>query len=158
MAEKTIRLSKRRPPMPIVPDSAACRWCAASLLYPPGHKKAGQPNHRRRWCSKEDAPCVSEYRIASFQGDLRKALWKRDRGRCAGCGKTGADWDADHIVPLWKVPDEVRLDERHLYWGLSNGQTLCTCCHSIKTKQEASERAEIKKRQRLLEKQKKSEL
>ncbi len=50
-----------------------------------------------------------------------------------------AEWEADHVVPLWSVdrdaPDAFR------YWSLSNIQTLCVRCHKAKTKREAAARA-----------------
>lgn len=69
---------------------------------------------------------------------MRRAVYKRDRGRCAGCGvktATKRDWQADHIVPLYKAPREW------YYWSLSNVQTLCLDCHGEKCRQEAKERA-----------------
>lgn len=101
----------------------------------------------RRWCSEKVSTCVHDYLIASHQGDLRKALKRRDRGVCAECGHTALNegWAADHRVPLWSVPNVVTMAERAFYWGLDNAQTLCIPCHTEKTSREAAERACIRK-------------
>ena len=147
MVETITRRSKRHPPMPVVPEGGACRWCAIPILFPEHHKKAGQPNPRRRWCSEATSPCVQNHLIASHQGDLRKVLWKRDRGLCGGCGRQCGrkDWDADHRIPLWSVPEDVTLMERSSYWSLDNAQTLCGACHKAKCADEAKQRAARRK-------------
>lgn len=149
MAEQSLpytRKSKRHPPMPNVSNNGVCQWCATPLLFPVGHKKAGQPNPRRRWCSKKDKPCVKEYLIASFQGDMRQALKKRDKGKCAQCQISNFSWDADHIIPLWSIADSLTLlESRSNFWGLDNLQTLCYNCHKDKSSKEAAQRAAIRK-------------
>ena len=45
----------------------------------------------------------------------------------------GSLWQADHVVPVWRGGGLC---------GLENLQTLCTACHSAKTKAEARERKE----------------
>lgn len=144
---KTTRRSKRHPPMPVVPEGGACRWCAAPILFPATHKRAGEPNPRRRWCSESLSSCVRDYFIASHQGKMRQALWKRDRGVCQGCGlKCGRDgWDADHRIPLWSAPEDVGMADRHLYWGLSNLWTQCSACHKAKCALEAKQRAALRR-------------
>jgi 5-methylcytosine-specific restriction endonuclease McrA len=140
------RKTMRHPPMPIVPSFGECQWCGKSLTFPNGHKKAGQINPRRRWCSVKTSTCVSEYLIASFQGDMRKALKKRDKGRCAVCNTFNYAWDADHKIPLWSIQDSpTLLENRSAYWGLQNLQTLCGTCHKDKCKEEAAQRAAIRK-------------
>jgi len=52
----------------------------------------------------------------------------------------GSLWQADHVVPVWRGGGLC---------GLENLQTLCTACHSAKTKAEARERKEEGKRQKL---------
>ena len=142
------RKSKRFPPMPVVPSGGVCRWCCAVLVFSSGHKLAGQVNPRRRWCSEHETNCVLNYLISHRQGHLRKALWKRDRGICCECDRrcSKADWQADHRIPLWSLPETVELHERSKYWGLANGQTLCSECHGKKTKEEAGLRAAIRRR------------
>lgn len=49
-----------------------CCWCEGAL--------SGQ---RKRWCSQA---CVDEYLARSSQAGVRKAVARRDRGVCAGCG------------------------------------------------------------------------
>ncbi len=49
-----------------------CRWCKKPVTPP-----------RRSWCSDE---CVREYLIRSSGDSLRRAVFKRDKGMCAGCG------------------------------------------------------------------------
>lgn len=110
-----------------------CVWCGRALQ-----------GKRRSWCGNA---CVTEYRIANFNGDAVSALRKRDGGICACCGtdaRSGDGWDADHIVPLWAVdrdaPDAFR------FWTMANLQTLCRPCHKIKTAREARERASARRR------------
>ena len=63
----------------------------------------------------------------------RKAVLSRDGWQCQACGKlcTGQDASsrahADHIIPILSGGD--RFD-------ISNGQTLCQRCHSMKTARE----------------------
>jgi 5-methylcytosine-specific restriction enzyme A len=116
-----------------------CRWCGTETTPP-----------RRTFCS--DA-CVSEYLIRSNGGDLRRAVFGRDRGVCALCGFDAeafkrslkglgyarkaarlrelgipthriSFWDADHIVPVVEGGGEA---------GLDNLRTLCIPCHKSVT-------------------------
>jgi len=57
--------------MPDRDDPKACPWCGVLETAP-----------RRRW----HPDCVALYRIACFSEDQRRAVWRRDRGQCAGCG------------------------------------------------------------------------
>ena len=50
-----------------------CCWCGKGPLE----------GGRRRWCSQA---CVDDYLCRSSQTGVRKVVWRRDRGRCAGCG------------------------------------------------------------------------
>ena len=96
-----------------------CRWCGEPILHETGAKK-GERNNRRRW----HQPCVDTYN-ESDPREARRAVRKRDRGRCADCGldtyalrrklkgrgshrklrelgfkPRRSLWELDHIVPL----------------------------------------------------------
>ena len=55
----------------------------------------------------------------------RKKVFERDNYTCKSCGKSGVYLHADHIKEWSKFPN-LRLT-------VSNGQTLCTECHYLKT-------------------------
>ena len=105
-------------------EKGRCRWCGG-LVAPP----------RRTWCSDE---CVDAWGLLTSPAIVRNAVWKRDRGVCAGCGAKATSlwgpWDADHIVPVWRGGGLC---------GLDNYQTLCRDCHAAKTAADAAERAAI---------------
>ena len=126
-----------------------CRWCGELILHESGSKQ-GERNNRRRW----HLACVDIYN-RSDPREARRAVRKRDRGRCAQCGldtlalrrkirgrgshrrlrelgfkPRKSLWELDHIVPLI---DGGSHDP-------SNLQTLCTPCHKRKTALEASAR------------------
>lgn len=159
----------RRPPMPPRPPRGTCKWCADAILYPAGHKRAGEAE-KRNW----HPGCVTKYLIATQSQAQRKACWERDRGKCAGCGVVATKpgwrrggtvymygyltgeysavwpvtidlWDADHITPLWSAPADMALSDRERWFGLENLQTLCRACHKAKSAREAKERAEVKR-------------
>lgn len=151
----------RRPPRTMIAKAppGTCVWCGGAL-----------PKGRRSWCSDD---CVTEYRVANFQGDARRHLFARDRGICAACGTDPADsmrfvinhnrlglpspdgyrytplrrepgaWIADHIVPLWSVDRDA--PDAFRFWTLANLQTLCVPCSNAKTAREAGERAAIRR-------------
>jgi 5-methylcytosine-specific restriction endonuclease McrA len=94
--------------------------------------------------------CVVAHNIAHRSATQRRALSKRDHWWCAGCGQQCnvypdyRAWEADHIVPLWSVPDGIDIKDRDRFWGISNLQTLCGECHRRKSAREA----DIRKTQR----------
>jgi 5-methylcytosine-specific restriction endonuclease McrA len=128
---------------------AACRYCGGAVP-PPG----------RDWCSdrcRERA--LHEFSLAHDPAYQRRAVWKRDRGVCARCGRDtlalrrrlqgaqGAQQEALYAHLLHEGYDRHRLD-RLLLWemdhvvavieggggtGLENLQTLCIPCHKRKT-------------------------
>jgi 5-methylcytosine-specific restriction endonuclease McrA len=89
---------------------------------------------------------VTEYRIACFSSDLRRAAFRRDGGQCFNCSAQGGEWEADHIAALWRVPANLPLGDRHLWWGMGNIQTLCRTCHGYKTAFEAGQRKLLRRR------------
>lgn len=95
----------RRPPMPPPQPAGSCRWCAEPILYPDGHKRAGEPNLRRNW----HAECAQRYLLATRSVEQREACWQRDRGRCAACGTTAVrlGWmpDGPGKFTAWNTPD-----------------------------------------------------
>lgn len=66
----------------------------------------------------------------------RRAAWLSAHPMCECCKPQGLVTKAqevDHVIPLWKGG---RDDE-------TNMQSLCVTCHQVKTKREASERANV---------------
>lgn len=64
----------RRKPPPFH-NQGRCRWCDAEVT-----------GRRKSWCSQK---CVNEY-LATDPGRIRKAVFHRDRGVCAHCGRACA--------------------------------------------------------------------
>jgi len=134
----SLMTSHRIPPKPkwydLVPEGT-CRWCNTAV----GLTRTGRQS-KSRWHAK----CFEEYELLFFASETRKAVWKRDLGKCAlcshQCAKKGIDvWQMDHIKPL--IEANGNLD----YWRLQNLQTLCQACHTAKTGREATERAKQRK-------------
>lgn len=103
---------------------------------------------RKHNCSQK---CVEEWRLKTSPHLMRHAVFLRDRGICAVCGrdtvqeyreKIGAkkyqphhavgDWEADHIVPVIEGGGEC---------GLEGFRTLCLDCHHKETAELARRRA-----------------
>jgi hypothetical protein len=113
---------------------ALCRWCQTEV-----------PPRRRSFCGPR---CVHEWKLRS-QGDyLRQQVFRRDRGRCCGCGLDTQALER-RLKPLGKAAREQALRRLGLsnaaaLWeahhvkgvyegggacGLDNMRTLCTRCH-----------------------------
>ena len=105
--------------MPFYEKEDVCWWCGQ--IYPaPFHLK-----------------CLQEYHIAvNFEQATRKAVFKKDGGVCAECGKQSKKWQADHKWPLFRVDRQLPWIVLKLYGGEHNLQTLCVSCHKRKTKRE----------------------
>ena len=94
-----------------------------------GEKLTGR---RRRWAS--DACGERAYEVfaihAGYSNTVRRAVWKRDKGVCAACGRQhesrwSDDWEADHVLEVVNGGGGC---------GLENYQTLCKDpCHREKT-------------------------
>lgn len=89
----------------------------------------------------------------SLSETLRRAVWRRDHGRCEGCGKKVRNKKPD---PAWKVAPgtkptkDYQVDHRlPVAFGgkdaQSNLRLLCTKCHQAKTTREAGTRAKVKR-------------
>jgi 5-methylcytosine-specific restriction endonuclease McrA len=95
----------------------------------------------------------------------RRFVFVRDRGFCARCGTdcfSGSEakrhetikiilegsvngaalniramplgtWELDHVIPLWVAPS---MGNPPKLWMLGNMATLCSSCHSAKTKED----------------------
>ncbi len=112
----------------------ACLECTDDITDP----------RRKTFCS---AVCAETFYVKSGRG-VRLAVFKRDNGFCAKCGKdcfegsnlknfrrargSGHLWQADHIVPVVEGGGVC---------GLENYRTLCTACHKIETALLAGRRA-----------------
>jgi hypothetical protein len=128
----------RAPPKPIYYDTAPkgdCRYCGQPI-----YKKDGRINLRAGW----HKDCIETYKLIYWPQETRKAVWKRDRGHCIGCGTKCGErgWDMDHIRPL--IEAEGRIE----FWMMDNLATLCHECHKKKTGSEASARAEARRAQK----------
>ncbi|RMF07224.1 HNH endonuclease [Candidatus Woesearchaeota archaeon] len=84
------------------------------------------PRGRRAYCSQR---CLEEFTKAHTWEFVRKDVLKRDRYKCAICGKrfSKAHLEIDHIIPL-----RTGIDP----FDKSNLRTLCRDCHKRKTKLE----------------------
>ena len=126
----------RLPPKPdsyYVQKKGICRWCGKKIIENKKH------NTRKTW----HQDCATDYMIIYHSTEARKHIWKRDRGKCNGCGKqcTRRGWDLDHVKPLM---EQKGLKEQELDWSyykLNNMQTLCRPCHKKKTKQDMKNNA-----------------
>lgn len=84
---------------------------------------------KTRWASKECADGAYE-KYAILKGNtgiIRKALFVLEQGYCRHCGVYSDDWQADHIVPVYKGGGGC---------GIENFQTLCLDCHKEKTRKD----------------------
>lgn len=99
-------------------DDGKCRCGCGGKVVPP----------KRHWSSPEcSEQAVRYFRI--LKGDsreIRRALYRRDRGKCAGCRRRcrRSEWEADHVLPV--AHGGAGCD-------LANFQTLCRECHRAKT-------------------------
>ena len=139
-----------------------CRYCEEEI----------HDRKRRTFCSDR---CVTEHRIRTDPGFVRKAVFERDRGVCALCGfdteeikpriKALADHDPNPFGAWGRATRTVLTElgiplHRQTYWdadhivpvvkgggscGLDNYRTLCVPCHQGETARLASERASIKR-------------
>ena len=130
-------MNYRIPPKPeyfqTVPEGT-CRWCNLPVALTPTGKVS-----KSRW----HPICLEEYKRIFWPKVTRNLVWKRDKGKCASCGKISPTksltWHMDHIKPLYEANGDIT------YWYLENIQTLCLKCHREKTSHEATMRAEKRK-------------
>jgi hypothetical protein len=91
-------------------------------------RRTSLPGHYDKWAKIHHPPTV------------RRLVWERDKGICAGCRKicynSGRDWQADHILPVCEGGGEC---------GLENYRTLCTDCHKKETAALARRRADARR-------------
>jgi HNH endonuclease len=122
----------RKPPL-FSRGRGICRWCGEKIFT-----KTKKLDSRRKF----HAECLSDYKIMAVSVHRRKAVFERDKGICAKCGKDcSADWlswEADHIIPLYSIPRPLKKEDRK-FWELGNLQTLCAApCHIEKTAQDTA--------------------
>lgn len=115
----------RTPPLPDCyyrAQKGRCRWCGDPILFPPGHKRAGDVNERRTW----HAPCVTSYKLHTDRDTQIRFLLKRDGPCCADCGvdmTTVIGWQPQ----TWSIPRRQAMatsawwskgsPEREIYGG-----------------------------------------
>lgn len=126
----------RQPPL-YSKGKGFCRWCGRPIFK---SKKKGAGLDL--W-KKFHTECNKEYKLHAVSSVRRKAVFERDKGICALCGKDcSADpksWEADHELELADVPRPLKKEDRK-YWALENLRTLCLACHDMKTKKSAKAR------------------
>lgn len=130
----------RKPPLPPHFNKTTpgiCRWCNEAITKT---LKSGKVS-KATWHQS----CVTEYKSIHWPSFTRKLVWRRDKGKCSGCGhqcdrKGKNGWQMDHIIPLYAANGQLWA------WKLENLQTLCKPCHKIKTAKEAGERAAARKK------------
>ena len=125
----------RKPPKPnsyYVQEKGICRWCGKKIIENKVHKT------RKTW----HQDCATDYMIIYHSTEARKHIWKRDKGKCNGCGKqcTRRGWDLDHVRPLLEQKGLKEDELDWTYYGLDNMQTLCRPCHREKTNQDIKKR------------------
>jgi hypothetical protein len=140
----------RKPPRPSTWNSpkGTCRFCGEAII------ENGKQNLRKNW-HKE---CVGIWLVMSDPREARRHVWKRESGICQGCEKDLHDsvnetstvlwqyhqtWEADHHQPLWEAEGDLS------FWHPDNLRLLCSDCHLVKTKEEATRRALTKKNKKL---------
>ena len=117
-----------------------CRWCDGPLLKPDG-----SPDLRRNW----HPDCAEAFMIRNHPRELRLAVFKRDHGVCARCGRDTVahltvQWDRPTRQALWGGAQNPLWEADHILplkeggaFDLSNVQTLCAVpCHREKTSEE----------------------
>lgn len=83
---------------------------------------------KKKWFSKE-CQKKSLYHFYIVKGDvkvIRDLLFSKQEGFCQACGVFDENWQADHIIPVFKGGGGCSLD---------NFQTLCLSCHKEKSRQ-----------------------
>ena len=133
----------------MTPFDGTCRWCSGEV-HPP----------RRTFCS---GSCVHEYRLRSSNAYLRRCVYERDLGVCAGCNVdtsiigaalrsrgAGDDdqaglarqycvhpsrrlWARKHRGCIYDVDHIRRVSDGGGLAGLENVRTLCLACHKAVT-------------------------
>jgi len=79
-----------------------------------------------KWASREcNDKVYLEFAILKGNTDIiRKELFNTEQGYCRNCGVHDKEWQADHILPVFKGGGAC---------GMDNFQTLCLDCHHEKT-------------------------
>lgn len=98
-----------------------CRLCGKRI-----YRKDGSFNRDKKWHRR----CYTAWGIASRPEAARRALWKRDKGHCNVCGEFDERWEADHMRPLFTANGDFD------FWRITNLQTICKPCHTIKSVKE----------------------
>lgn len=137
-------------------EPGKCCWCGLKI-------DEKTPTGRESKASWHPA-CLHDYKIIMQPSYARDVVYSRDRGICKRCGKDARlplatkpkiggfpgevidipDWRVEHLVPLWKVAD-MPPEQRIEYFRISNMETWCFSCCTIKSAKEASERAHHKR-------------
>jgi 5-methylcytosine-specific restriction endonuclease McrA len=133
-ARKRAATQHRKPPMDPGPKPrGTCQWCMGQILYPEGHKKAGELNTSRGW----HQGCVGWYRLAAWQSDAANAVWGRADGKCQLCGsrcnrRDVMGWEGLHHryggEPRVEWIRWERQDEPSAFWGKPGARGAVQWC------------------------------
>lgn len=116
---------------------------------------------QRRWLPKHVDPILERFFIQKGDSSaIRKAVYRRDRGICAGCGCLcrradglgsefrGREWThittgpkAPGWLPSWQADHIHPVAHGGGGCGLENFQLLCDNCHKAKTAAQAAQKA-----------------
>lgn len=100
-------------------DKGVCAHCGLDTI-------AEETRLHTRWPGSKDLGALARW----------KRQFKKRLGADPGARRRRSYWDADHIVPVAEGGGET---------GIDNFQTLCLPCHRIKTAQQASRAAAVKR-------------
>ena len=100
---------RRLPPRHGYKPNGTCQWCALPILYPPEHKRAGEPDATRGWHRE----CVGWHKVAAWTGSQRDYVWHRGHGRCALCRKKLEETACVGWRPRWPEFEHRTVERDH---------------------------------------------
>lgn len=157
-------------------DNGSCGWCGEPILEGQRKRPASATWHHEClgeyyltkdlavqrehlfWrslghceaCGLEVARCDVRRQITAWEDS---GIHDRRRDGISADGPVSwvrFDWrkefQADHVIPLWSLPKLLTREQVRHFWGPENLQALCLDCHGEKTKREAAERAQLRRR------------
>lgn len=147
-----------------------CRWCGKAVdpassrwFWHPDclseYFLARNPANRTDVLEKSRMRCASCSRVLArwtsrklCEAGERPVPWEWDKPGADGpftrVGLEHEPWQADHVVPLWSLPESLTWRQRLAYFLLPNLQALCVPCHKAKCAHEARDRADVRRRAR----------
>lgn len=115
-----------------------CQWCGdpIELVNPDDYRRRARTRHRGDEHELTERNCHREF-LRSYVYSERELIEVRGDDCCVDCGSTGP-WEADHDKPLWAGGEHCA----------SNIVRRCVPCHRRKTREEATERATLRRQER----------